>query len=87
MTLRRTFGGPALVREVIGTEHALMLDANQVWGVDEAIDWMSELAEFQPLWIEEPTSPDDILGHARIARGSGRPWALAWPPASTVTTA
>ena len=58
----------ALVREVIGTEHALMLDANQVWGVDEAIDWMSELAEFQPLWIEEPTSPDDILGHARIAR-------------------
>ena len=58
----------ALVREVIGTEHALMLDANQVWGVDEAIDWMSELAEFRPRWIEEPTSPDDILGHARIAR-------------------
>jgi len=58
----------ALVRGVIGDEHALMLDANQVWDVDEAITWMNELASFQPLWIEEPTSPDDILGHARIAR-------------------
>jgi L-fuconate dehydratase len=58
----------ALVRSVIGSERALMLDANQVWDVDEAIEWTRELASFQPLWIEEPTSPDDILGHARIAR-------------------
>jgi L-fuconate dehydratase len=58
----------ALVRSVIGDDSALMMDANQVWGVEEAIDWMSDLAEFKPLWIEEPTSPDDILGHATIAR-------------------
>lgn len=57
-----------LVRDIIGPDRALMVDANQVWDVDEAIDWMGELAGFQPLWIEEPTSPDDILGHARIAR-------------------
>jgi L-fuconate dehydratase len=44
-----------------------MMDANQIWDVDEAIAWMARLAEFRPLWIEEPTSPDDILGHARIA--------------------
>jgi L-fuconate dehydratase len=45
-----------------------MLDANQVWDVDQAIAWMQNLAPFHPRWIEEPTSPDDILGHARIAR-------------------
>ena len=44
-----------------------MVDANQKWDVDQAIDWMKELAPFKPLWIEEPTSPDDILGHAKIA--------------------
>ena len=44
-----------------------MVDANQVWGVDEAIAWMKELAPYKPLWVEEPTSPDDILGHAKIA--------------------
>ena len=57
-----------LIREVIGDEHRLMVDANQVWSVEEAIEWMTHLAEFQPWWIEEPTSPDDVLGHARIAR-------------------
>jgi L-fuconate dehydratase len=57
----------ALIREEIGPDHALMMDANQIWDVDEAIAWMARLAEFRPLWIEEPTSPDDILGHARIA--------------------
>ncbi|KAG8133505.1 putative Mitochondrial enolase superfamily member 1-like protein [Naja naja] len=46
----------------------LLLDANQRWEVKEAIDWVTELAEFKPLWIEEPTSPDDILGHATIAK-------------------
>ena len=44
-----------------------MMDANQGWDVDEAIAWMRELAEFEPWWIEEPTSPDDVLGHAAIA--------------------
>jgi L-fuconate dehydratase len=55
------------VREEIGQERTLMLDANQVWDVDQAIAWMRELAPFDPWWIEEPTSPDDILGHARVA--------------------
>ncbi len=45
-----------------------MVDANQVWSVPEAIEWVRALAEVQPMWIEEPTSPDDILGHAAIAR-------------------
>jgi L-fuconate dehydratase len=55
-----------IIREEIGPGRALMFDANQVWEVDEAIAWMRPLAEFSPLWIEEPTSPDDVLGHARI---------------------
>lgn len=58
----------AIIREEIGWEHHLMVDANQVWDVGEAIDWMHQLAPFKPLWIEEPTSPDDVLGHATIAR-------------------
>lgn len=45
-----------------------MVDANQVWDVNEAIEWMKNLAEFKIWWIEEPTSPDDALGHATIAR-------------------
>ena len=57
-----------ILREEIGPDRILMVDANQVWGVDEAIDWMRDLAPMRPWWIEEPTSPDDILGHARIAR-------------------
>jgi L-fuconate dehydratase len=55
-----------IAREVIGWDAKLMIDANQVWDVPEAIDWISHLAEFQPHWIEEPTSPDDVLGHAAI---------------------
>jgi L-fuconate dehydratase len=58
----------ALIREEIGSERSLMMDANQVWDVAQAIDWVKALAEFKPLWIEEPTSPDDVLGHAAIAR-------------------
>jgi L-fuconate dehydratase len=58
----------ALVREEIGPHRKLMVDANQVWDVDEAISSMRELARFDPWWIEEPTSPDDVLGHAAIAR-------------------
>jgi L-fuconate dehydratase len=57
-----------ILREEIGPDRILMVDANQVWDVDQAIAWMERLAPFQPWWIEEPTSPDDILGHARIAR-------------------
>jgi L-fuconate dehydratase len=57
-----------IAREVIGRDRHLMIDANQVWDVDEAIEWVQALAEFKPLWIEEPTSPDDILGHAKIRK-------------------
>ena len=56
----------AIIREEIGPAGALMTDANQVWDVSQAIDWMRELAPYRPLWIEEPTSPDDILGHRAI---------------------
>jgi L-fuconate dehydratase len=58
----------AIVREEIGPDRVLMVDANQVWDVDQAIAWMERLAVYRPWWIEEPTSPDDVLGHARIAR-------------------
>lgn len=57
-----------IAREVIGWDANLMIDANQVWDVPEAIAWVGRLAEFKPLWIEEPTSPDDVLGHAAIRR-------------------
>jgi L-fuconate dehydratase len=57
-----------IAREALGPDRGLLLDANQVWSVPEAIAWMAELARFRPWWIEEPTSPDDILGHAAIAR-------------------
>jgi L-fuconate dehydratase len=58
----------AIIREEIGPDRLLMMDANQVWDVDEAIANMSRLAAFDPYWIEEPTHADDVLGHARIAR-------------------
>jgi L-fuconate dehydratase len=68
-------GDPALdlrrghiVREEIGWSNRMMVDANQKWGVDEAIRRTRQLSELQPWWMEEPTSPDDILGHARIRR-------------------
>jgi L-fuconate dehydratase len=57
-----------IAREVIGWDAKLMIDANQVWDVPEAIEWIGELAPFRPHWIEEPTSPDDILGHAAVRR-------------------
>ena len=74
-----------IVREEIGDDRVLMVDANQAWDVDQAIAWMQALAPSRPWWIEEPTSPDDILGHARIARRSRR-WGSASRPASTATT-
>jgi L-fuconate dehydratase len=58
----------AIIRDEIGPDRMLAVDANQRWDVGTAIDWMTHLAPFDPYWIEEPTSPDDILGHAAIAR-------------------
>ena len=58
----------SIIRAEIGWERKLMMDANQVWDVPEAIARMRHLARFEPYWIEEPTSPDDVLGHAAIAR-------------------
>ncbi len=57
-----------LVREEIGPANKLMIDANQTWGVHEAIERVRGLSRFDLLWIEEPTSPDDVLGHAAIAK-------------------
>jgi len=57
-----------IIRDAIGPDRRLMVDANQVWEVQEAIEWMKHLAEFNPWFIEEPTSPDDVLGHAAIAK-------------------
>jgi L-fuconate dehydratase len=58
----------AIVREEIGPARKLMVDANQRWEVGEAIQRMRALARFNPWWLEEPTSPDDILGHAAIRK-------------------
>jgi L-fuconate dehydratase len=57
----------ALVRDAIGPQHTLMIDANQRWDVDEAIARVKALSRFNLWWIEEPTSPDDVIGHAAIA--------------------
>ncbi|XP_076081994.1 mitochondrial enolase superfamily member 1-like isoform X2 [Mytilus galloprovincialis] len=56
-----------IFRETIGYDRLWMVDANQKWEVQESIDWMKKLAPYKPLWIEEPTNPDDIMGHAAIA--------------------
>ena len=56
-----------IVRDTIGPDRRLMIDANQTLGVDEAVAWWERLAEFDVWWFEEPTSPDDVLGHAAIA--------------------
>lgn len=58
-----------LVRREIGSASKLMIDANQRWDVQEAIDRVQALSDFNLLWIEEPTSPDDVLGHAAIRKG------------------
>lgn len=57
-----------VIREEIGWDRTLMMDANQVWDVNQAIEHMQALAQFKPWFIEEPTSPDDVLGHATIAK-------------------
>ena len=56
----------SVARDAVGPGVPIAVDANQVWGTRTAIGWMAELAPFDPYWIEEPTSPDDVLGHARI---------------------
>lgn len=58
-----------IAREELGEDMNIMIDANQVWEVDQAIDWVRELAFARPVFIEEPTSPDDVLGHAKIREG------------------
>jgi len=58
----------SFIRSIIGYESKLMVDCNQVWGVDEAIDYMSELKDFKPIWIEEPTARDDVQGHIKISK-------------------
>jgi L-fuconate dehydratase len=63
---RRRF---AIARAAVGPDFPIAIDANQRWDVDAAIEWVNALAEFGPAWVEEPTSPDDVLGHAAIARG------------------
>ena len=60
-----------IARQVIGPDRYLMIDANQVWEVDEAIDWVNKLAFAKPYFIEEPTSPDDVAGHRKIRAGIG----------------
>jgi L-fuconate dehydratase len=58
----------ALARRAVGPDVRIAIDANQRWDVDDAVTWVKALAEFDPWWVEEPTSPDDVLGHAAIAR-------------------
>ncbi|WP_320196942.1 L-fuconate dehydratase [Agrobacterium rosae] len=60
-----------IAREVIGPDRYLMIDANQVWEVDQAIEWVNKLAFAKPFFIEEPTSPDDIAGHRKIRQAIG----------------
>jgi L-fuconate dehydratase len=55
-----------VAREELGWDMKIMIDTNQVWEVDQAIDWIKELAFAKPFFIEEPTSPDDISGHKTI---------------------
>ena len=57
------------VRELVGPDFAIAIDANQVWDVNEAITWINQLKEFKLHWVEEPTSPTDVVGHAKIAAG------------------
>ena len=58
----------AIIRDEIGWDNRLMMDANQRWEVSGAVEWMEKLAKYKPFWIEEPTSPDDVLGHLEISQ-------------------
>ena len=72
-----------LARDVVGPDIRIAVDANQRWDVGAAVEWMKRLAAYDPYWIEEPTSPDDILGHAPSV---GRYLPSRWPLASTSLT-
>jgi hypothetical protein len=61
------------VRGHLGPEFPLMVDANMRWSVDDAIRAARAFQELDPVWLEEPTIPDDIPGHARIVREGGLP--------------
>ena len=56
----------SVARAAVGPAFPIAVDANQIWGVEEAIEWIRALAPFDPYWVEEPTSPDDVLGHLRV---------------------
>ena len=66
----------AVARAAVGPEFPIAIDANQIWGVVDAVEWIGRLAPFDPYWIEEPTFPDDVLGHAAI-RGAVAPIRVA----------
>jgi L-fuconate dehydratase len=61
----------ALIRDALGPDGRLMVDANQVWEVEQAIEWIRQLAKFDLWWVEEPVHPDDILGHRKIIDAVG----------------
>src|SRR5690606_26775224 len=65
-----------VARRAVGEDVRIAVDANQCWEVGQAVDWVRGLAEFDPWWIEEPTSPDDVLGH-RTIRQAVRPIRVA----------
>nr|MTA23034.1 fuconate dehydratase [Actinomycetota bacterium] len=56
------------IRQELGPDFRIAVDANQVWDVDDAINWINQLKEFNLTWVEEPTHPDDVVGHAKIAK-------------------
>jgi len=64
----RDLSRAAMLRKAIGDSADLMFDANQHWNLPDAIRMCRELAQFRPLWIEEPTHPDDVFAHAALAR-------------------
>lgn len=76
LDVKRDIARCELMRNQIGYENTFMVDANQIFDVDQAIVWMKQLAKFKPLWIEEPTSPCDVLGHAKIAEAL-KPYGIA----------
>src|SRR5438034_9745628 len=72
-SLRQDVERVRAMRAHLGAEFPLMVDANMRWSVDEAIRAARALREFDPVWLEEPTSPDDVPGHVRIVRDGGGP--------------
>jgi len=72
-SLREDLDRVAAMREHLGPEFALMVDANMKWTADQAVRAARELAQFGLIWIEEPTIPDDFVGHARVVREGGSP--------------